>query len=112
MVEGETIVTLSLWWAGCVRRTEEDKAGRAEEPSVQEQQTVKINKGRASQEGQGRGGSKIPPGPKLQLHPPPGPALPGSLDSTRFLSPLFLCDLPVKSACCLPPRGLSTAAGR
>ena len=80
--------------------------------TVQEQQTVEINKGRASREGQDRGGSQIPPGPKLQLHPPPGPALPWSLDSTRFLSPLFLCDLPVKSACCLPSWGLSTAAGR
>ena len=110
-MEAETIVTLSLGWAGCVRRTEEDKAGRVEEQSVQEQQTVEINKGRASREGQGQGGSQIPPGPKLQLHPPPGPALPGSLDSTRFLSPLFLRDLPVKSACGLPPQGLSKAAG-
>lgn len=63
---------------------------------MQKQQTVEINKGRASPECQGWGGSQIPPCPKLQLHPPPGPALPGSLDSTRFLSPLFLCDLPVK----------------
>lgn len=34
MVEGETIVTLSLGWAGCVRRAEEDKAGRVEEQRV------------------------------------------------------------------------------
>ena len=30
MVEGEIIVTLSLEWAGCVRRTGEDEADRAE----------------------------------------------------------------------------------
>lgn len=30
-MEGETTVTLSLGWAGCVRRTGEDEAGRFEE---------------------------------------------------------------------------------
>ena len=41
MVEGETIVTLSLWWAGCVRRTEEDKAGRAEEQTLEHRQCLR-----------------------------------------------------------------------